>query len=298
MNRRSFGRWIGALAALLVTAPAALAQGGDDFTSNRITVVAEGEGPDVVLIPGLTSSPTAWRGTTPQVPGHRYHYVQVRGFAGVPAAANATGKVAEPVAAEIARYIREQRLAKPALIGHSMGGTMALMVAARHPALVSKVMVVDQIPFMGAMFGPPGTTAESVQPIADALLARMKAATPEAREQNLLAMSNAMVRDEAQRAMVIAEAKASDRDVSANAYHELIVTDLRPELHNITVPATVLYVTPAGVPLTDAQMDAVYQAAYANLKGVKLVRVPDSAHFIMSDNAAFFQARMKAFLAD
>ena len=66
----------------------------------------------------------------------------------------------------------------------------------------------------------------------------------------------------------------------------------------ITVPVTVLYVTPAGVPFTDAQIDAVYKSAYTPLEGVKLVRIPDSAHFIMSDNPERFQAEMKAFLSD
>ena len=42
-----------------------------------------------------------------------------------------------------------------------MGGTIGMMLAARHPHAISKLMVVDMPPFMGAMFGPPGTTAES-----------------------------------------------------------------------------------------------------------------------------------------
>jgi pimeloyl-ACP methyl ester carboxylesterase len=58
----------------------------------------------------------------------------------------------------------------------------------------------------------------------------------------------------------------------------------------------VLYVTPAGVPLSDAQMDAVYAASYASLKGARLVRIPDSAHFIMADNPGRYRAEMKAFL--
>lgn len=297
MNRRVFARAIGVLTALLLAVPASACR-DHPFASDRIIVTVEGSGPDVILIPGLTSSPTAWRTTIPAVPGYRYHKVQVKGFAGLPAEANATGPVAAPVAAEIARYIGERGLRRPAVIGHSMGGTMGLMLAARHPSLVSKVMVVDQIPFMGAVFGPPGTTAEGIRPTADALVAQMKAATPEARARNLQAMSDAMVRNEEQRAIVIAEARASDPDVSANAYHELIVTDLRPELAGIAVPTTILYVTPAGLPVTDEQMDAAYQTAYADLNGATLVRVPDSAHFIMSDNPAFFQARMKAFLAD
>jgi pimeloyl-ACP methyl ester carboxylesterase len=58
-------------------------------------------------------------------PGRRYHVVQLNGFAGLPVGGAAQGPVAAPAAEEIARYIREAGLKKPAVIGHSMGGTMA-----------------------------------------------------------------------------------------------------------------------------------------------------------------------------
>lgn len=284
-----------ALWLLLFSAAPAMA---DAFTSDRIAVTVEGSGPDVILIPGMTSSPSAWRASAAAMPGHRYHFVQVKGFAGVAAEANAEGLVAAPVAAEIARYIAEAKLEKPAVIGHSMGGTIGLMIAARHPQALSRLMVVDQLPFMGAIFGPPGTTAESIRPTADALVGQMRAATPEQRAQQLQTMAKGMVRDEAQRALVIADAEASNRETVLSAYHELIVTDLGPELPKIAVPTTVLYVTPAGVPFTDAQIDAFYRAVYAPLPGVDLVRVPDSAHFVMSDNPAFFRSAVKAFLGN
>lgn len=286
------------LLALSLVFATALPAHAEPFVSDRIAVTVDGSGPDVILIPGLTSSPSAWKASAAAMPGHRYHFVQVKGFAGVPAEANAEGPVAAPVAAEIARYIAEAGLEKPAVIGHSMGGTIGLMIAARHPGSLSKLMVVDQLPFMGAIFGPPGTTAESIRPTADAIVGQMRAATPEQRAQQLQAMATGMVRDDAQRALVLADAKASDRETVLNAYHELIVTDLTPELPKIAVPTTVLYVTPAGVPFTDAQIDAFYKAVYAPLPGAKLVRVPDSAHFIMSDNPAFFRSEVKTFFAN
>jgi pimeloyl-ACP methyl ester carboxylesterase len=58
----------------------------------------------------------------------------------------------------------------------------------------------------------------------------------------------------------------------------------------------VLYVTPAGVPLTDEQIDAGYKASYAMLPNVKLIRIPDSPHFIMLDNPQRFQAELRTFL--
>src|SRR5688500_15534724 len=77
------------------------------FESNRVSVRTEGSGPDVLLIPGLNSSPRAWASTVAALPGYRYHLVQVSGFAGQPVGGNKEGDVAAPVAEEIARYIRE-----------------------------------------------------------------------------------------------------------------------------------------------------------------------------------------------
>lgn len=285
------------LAFCICLAAVALAPAGAaDFKSDRINVTAEGEGSDVVLIPGLNSSPRVWREMIKAVPGHRYHLVQVSGFAGQPKGGNTDGFVAAPVAEEIARYITAGGLKKPAVIGHSMGGTIGLMLAARHPDLPSKLMVVDMIPFLGALFGPPGTTSESIKPMADTILVQMRAPDSPARAARATATINGMVDNVAMRPGALEDSLKSDPDVSARAYHELVVTDLVPELGKISVPTTVLYVVPKGMGVTDEKMDAVYKAAYAPLKGVTLKRIPASAHFIMWDQAEKFQAEVKVFL--
>ena len=267
-----------------------------DFTSERISVRSVGSGGDVILIPGLGSSPRVWAEMVKAVPGHRYHMIQISGFAGQPVGANNEGLVAAPVAEEIARYIAEQGLQKPAVVGHSLGGTIGMMLAARHPLAISKLMVVDMLPFLGALFGPPGTTAESIEPTANAILANMQNADPVARKQTAQAALNGMIDTVAMRAGAIDDSVSSDASVTARAYHELIVTDLSPELAKIVVPVAVLYVLPKGIPFTEAQMDAYYQAAYTTLKGVVLKRIPASAHFIMWDQAEQFQREVKAFL--
>lgn len=287
------------LASLFALAGAALVPAwAADFQSGRISVAVEGEGSDVVLIPGLNSSPRVWREMIRAVPSHRYHLVQVAGFAGKPRGANSEGAVAAPVAEEIARYIAASGLKKPAVIGHSMGGTIGLMLAARHPDALSRLMVVDMFPFLGAMFGPPGTTAESVKPMADGLLAQMRAADATAREARATATINGMIDNVSMRAGALDDSLKSDPDVTARAYHELVVTDLTAELGKITVPATVLYVVPKGLGVTDEKMDAWYQAAYGPLKGVTLKHIAGSAHFIMWDQSAQFQAEVKGFLGD
>lgn len=281
------------LGAALLPAPAA----AKDFASTRITVTVEGQGSDVILIPGLSSSPRVWKEMIAAVPGYRWHKIQVHGFAGTDKGGNVEGDVAAPVAEEIARYIAEQKLGSVAVIGHSMGGTIGMMLAARHPASVSKLMVVDMFPFMGAMFGGPSATPATLKPIADGIMARMKTAPADAYAKQLEGTIAGMVATESMRAGALEDAIKSDRDVSARAYGELVMTNLIPELSKVTAKTLVLYVTPRGAPVTDAQMDGYYQASYAPLKGVMLKRVPDAAHFLMWDNAPFFQAEVKAFLA-
>jgi len=268
------------------------------FASDRIHVAVEGQGPDVVFIPGLSSSPAVWQATVDHLNGaYRVHRIHVQGFAGAPAEGNATGPVAAPVAEEIARYIREQGLQQPAVVGHSMGGTMGLMLVARHPNLVGKLMVVDMIPFMGAMFGPPGTTAESVKPVADQVYAAQSAAPRDQYLTQAKAAVTGMIATEAARAGPLGDVETSDQQVAAAAFRELITTDLRPELGRITAPVDVLYVKFNDPRMTDAITDAIYQMSFSTLPGAKLKRIDDSAHFVMLDQPKAFYGQLDAFLS-
>jgi pimeloyl-ACP methyl ester carboxylesterase len=268
------------------------------FSSDRISVTTAGKGPDVILIPGLGSTRTVWRELVAAVPGYRYHLVQLNGFAGEPARGNAgTGPVAAPVADEIARYIREKGLKRPAVIGHSMGGTMGMMLTARHPALVGRLMVVDMLPFVGSIFGTnPNATAESLKPVAEGIRARMAAAKGEELKKTVEGTIATMVKTEARRAEAIQASLASDTSVTSRAFAELITTDLRPELKAIKVPMAVLYVRAPNAPVTDAQMDAFYKASFAGVPHAKLKRIPDAWHFIMWDAPERFAAEVREFL--
>lgn len=276
-----------------------------DFQSDRLHVRVDGpEGaPDLILIPGLSSSPEVWDSTVAHLNGrYRIHRIHVQGFAGAPAEGNAPPAgghvpVAAPVAEEIARYITEKHLNKPVVIGHSMGGTMGMMLAARHPDLVGRLMVVDMIPFMGAMFGAPGVTAEQVAPVADQIWTAQTSGPDETYRTQAAAAVTGMIKTESLRAGPLEDAATSDRAVSASAFRELIVTDLRPELPKITAPVEVVYVKFNDPRMTPEITDMIYRASFAALPGATLKRIDDSAHFVMLDQPAAFFSEVDAFLS-
>jgi pimeloyl-ACP methyl ester carboxylesterase len=280
MNRRHF---LGSALALALLSCAPAATEAAPFQPTRFSVVVKGSGPDVILIPGLTASRDVWSTTVAAVPGYRYHLVQVAGFAGSPAAGNAEGRVVRPVAEEIARYIEANRIVKPAIVGHSMGGTITLMLAARHPEAVGKAMVVDMLPQPAGLVG---STAAGVSGIAEAL--RNIGATPGGRRliESVIGMMGSEKVD-----------GRSDPDVVARATHELAGTDLTPELPRIKAPLTVVYATPARSDYVDpAEITRGYKDAYAGARTAKLVPIANSGHMIMYQQPQAFQRALKDFL--
>ena len=268
-----------------------------EFASDRMSVITRGSGPDVILIPGLTGHREEWWGEVVETLDDRYrlHLVQVNGFAGSPAEANAAGLVSAPVAEEIVRYIDEAGLKRPAVIGHSMGGTIGMMIAARHPDRIGRLMVMDMMPSMGEIFGGPNPTPGSVRAQAEQLRADILANPPG--EGMLGQMFSNMTRKAEKAPMLAQNLRDSDKRTVANAFHELIVTDLKPELSRITIPVTVLYVNPTNVPLTPEQFDSTMHGLYANLSNARLVRIDDSNHFLHFDQPSRFVSEVDAFMS-
>jgi len=262
------------------------------FVSDRISVVTRGTGPDIILVPGLASHRDVWTGVADTLDDrYRLHLVQVNGFAGAAPGANADGPVSAPVAEEIERYIRESSLTRPAVIGHSMGGSIGMMLAARHPGSVGRLMVVDMTPVMAVMFGPAADTPEKLRTVADGMRDTILAST-----SMLEGMFSTMTRVPAMKAALLQNVRDSHRATVANAFRELIVTDLRPELGRITAPTTLLYVIPPNIPMSVAEFDAGTRQGFASLPSARLIKIENSAHFIQFDQPARFVAEVDAFM--
>jgi pimeloyl-ACP methyl ester carboxylesterase len=260
----------------------------------RILITSEGQGPDVILIPGLSSSPKVWDASVKALRGkYRIHRVQLSGFGGAPVAGNVSGPILDGVVAELHAYVAAKKLKKPAFVGHSMGGFLSLMMALRHPEDTGKVMIVDSLPFAGLLFGAPDVASvkDGAARFRDQIAGQDQANFAASQERNLMSL----VKSDADRPWLAAMCGASDPKTVAQVFYEVTVSDLRGELTKLNVPTTLLY--PTNTFMTSDRANAVYLPAYAGAKDVKLIAIPDSYHFIMQDQPTVFAAQLKAFLA-
>lgn len=295
-----------ALAALAPALPAAAhsATAKPAYAPTRFSVTIEGRGPDVIFIPGLSSTREVWAATAERLKAHyRVHLVQVRGF-GEPAGANAAGPVLQPLVDDLAAYIRANRLHKPAIVGHSMGGLAALMLGVQHPALPGRLMIVDAFPFIGPVFGAPDLAA--ITPRATQLKAMILAQAASIKPDFAPADCSASLPAPAtpagnmsnggQGACVMRHgARAFDLRVVGQAMYDDMTTDLRLQVGKISAPLTLLYPQDDRL-MSKADSAALYAGAYAGVKTATLVRIPGSYHFIMQDQPAAFAAALDDFL--
>ncbi|WGM32104.1 alpha/beta hydrolase [Brevundimonas sp. NIBR11] len=302
------------LRALFLASAAALAVGGTlfvatqargepapairtmPFVSDRLSVEVIGEGPDVILIPGLASSREVWRLLATRLAAtHRVHLVQMAGFAGEPWS-HGDGPFVAPAVDELARYVAEAGLEKPAVIGHSMGALLGLRLAQTHPEAVGRLMSVDSLPFFSALYGPTAT-AETVRPFAEQARAGLLAETePEAKRSRGLVTAAGMARDVAIRAEIADWTVTSDNHAVASAMADVMTTDARPGLAAMTIPVTALYASDIDGGAPPAMAQALWEREYATLPGVTLIRVDGSRHFIMADQPERFDELVDAFL--
>jgi pimeloyl-ACP methyl ester carboxylesterase len=172
-------------ASLLAPAPAtapAPAIARTPAQMEHASIQSVGAGPPVVLIPGLASPREVYAGITAQLArGRRVLLVQLNGFAGDPARGNAKGPILDGVVADIAAYLRRERLRPAAVIGHSMGGLIGMRLARDHAPLVDRLMIVDALPFIGTML-VPGATVETIRPAAESMRQAYVAAAARPRE--------------------------------------------------------------------------------------------------------------------
>ncbi|RZF59094.1 alpha/beta hydrolase [Sphingomonas populi] len=276
-------------------APAAAAVSAETRL-DHISVAVTGKGSPVILIPGLSSPRATWDEVVPALAkSHRVYLVQINGFGGDAPGGNLKPGILDGVVSDLSGYIATNKLGQPAIVGHSLGGLVGLMFAKAHPDQLSRLMVVDSLPFYGMLFGPTATVA-MIEPRGRAMRDQMIAQYGKpADTSGTEAVANGLALKPGSRTKVKAWMAAADPRVSGAAMYEDLTTDLRPVMPSITTPITLVY--PWDVTnRPEAMVGALYKSAYGTAPHVTYVAVGDSAHFVMLDQPALFQQALETFL--
>src|SRR5579864_5318242 len=125
-------------------APSSFASGARP-ADYSFSVEKSGHGPAMILIPGLYCSGDVWKETVAHYKDHYTCYsLTLPGFAGqAPIHADT---LLTAITRDIARFIVQNHLQKPLVVGHSLGGWVALDLAVENPGLLGGVICVSSAP--------------------------------------------------------------------------------------------------------------------------------------------------------
>jgi pimeloyl-ACP methyl ester carboxylesterase len=251
------------------------------------------------LLPGLTTGPWEWADLIRRLaPKYTVYAVSLPGFDGRPAA---TPPLFERATGDVWAMLAAQKIERPVLIGHSLGGTLAILLGEQHPDRLRGIVAIDGLPIFPGM---------ERMDLAQRIAAAQQATAPIAglTHQQLLEYDKGYMKssggvldpEQADRAAELAA--NSDPAAAAQWLREDLSADLRPDLAKITVPLLeiVPFNTPdlAGASLSynETQKTAYYRGLLTGVPKLEVVLVSPARHFAMIDQPDKVFALVTAFL--
>jgi N-formylmaleamate deformylase len=217
------------------------------------------------------------------------------GFAGSPPIE--TENYLQTMRDEIIRYIKENNLKKPIIVGHSLGGFLALWISITEPTLIRTNLIVDALPFSGAVQDPKATS-ESAKPMAENMRKMMANATPEQVKQSQQYFLPGMVNNLEKRELLSKWGVESHAPTVAQAMYELQTTDLRAQLGSIKTPTLVLgaWIAYKDYGYKRETIQQTFDLQYEKLLTKTILLSDIGKHFIMYDDLSWMLAQMDSFL--
>jgi pimeloyl-ACP methyl ester carboxylesterase len=268
------------------------------FEAGSVHVDQYGSGaPALVLVPGLTDSGAVWATTVARYQAtHTIYVLTLPGFGG---RKPISPPMLDTVTSDIAAFL--PRANKPVLIGHSMGGFLAIKLAEQHSDLIRGAIAIDGLPvFPGFDKLTPQARAAIASAVGGRIGQETQAQFDSGEHQQLALMT---MPPNVQTALAFSQ--GASVAATATYMQEMMSADLRPDLSKITVPLleigpfdTALDPKDPYTPLATAQQkQAYYQSLFAGDPTAKVVIVDNSRHFIMLDQPEKLFAEIDSFLA-
>ncbi len=137
---------------------------------SAISVKTSGSGDPILYLPGFTTSGEIWNETAAQFQSHSAHSVTYAGFGGITPVEMPWSDILKT---DLTEYIKVNNLTNLTVIGHSMGGNLALDSAATFPDRIQKAVSVVALACMREVMMPgvPAAALAYESPYNDQLLA-------------------------------------------------------------------------------------------------------------------------------
>lgn len=240
----------------------------------------------IIFIPGFASSGEVWNETKAAFEKDFTCYtLTMAGFAGVKPQPNPSF---ENWKTEIANYIKANKIEKPILVGHSMGGGLALAIAADYPELIGKIVVVDALPCLAALSDPSFKSKENndCAPIVTQMTAMNEKQFYDMQKQTM----PRLLQDASKLEMVVDWSVKSDRTTFAQMYCDFFNVDLRDKISTIKCPALILLES------YFINLKPAIEGQYKNLKTANFQYAGKGLHFIMYDDTAWYLTQLNTFI--
>lgn len=306
---------VSALFALLVACAApAMAQLPDQAAPNRFAaaiapaerfeiqgmlVERHGNGRQaLILVPGLATGGWVWQDTVREFAGtHTLYVVTLPGFDGRPPLTG-PGNPFDAAKAALTGLVESRRLAKPVLVGHSVGGTLAIALAQDLAGRIGGAVAIDGLAVFPRTEDTPPAQRTAM---AEAMRQRMTAPTPEAFAAQQRQYMRQMGLTDIGKADDLARLTARSDPAAVGAYMGAVLAlDLRPGLPKISAPLLVM--APSYAPdnaamgISAGEKQAYYRELMAGTPKLDVILIDNARHFAMLDQPRAVHDALRQFL--
>src|SRR5690554_1116845 len=259
----------------------------------------KGQGDPILLIPGLASSGSVWEKTVDILKkDYECHILTLAGFADQKPMSLENGYL-PVIEKELITYIQKKLHKKPIVIGHSLGGFLALSIASSEPDLLKEIIIVDSYPFMAAA-NNPNASVENILPQAKRTRDMIISTSDSIFIQQQNITMPTMITDPEHINTAIAWSLQSDRETVAQAMFELMTTDLRKEVEKVKIPILVLgsWYGAKDYGITKKMVQTNYENQFLQAANCKIEMAETAKHFIMWDEPTWFINSVKSFITN
>jgi pimeloyl-ACP methyl ester carboxylesterase len=281
------------------------AERGADGITPLPGVVTRGTGPvQVVFIPGLNCDSLMfldWAERNKE--RYTMHVVTLPGFGGTPAprpgaaggAGGERGAYLDNAAKAVWKWVEEKKIERPVLMGHSMGGHLAMRLGAEHGEKVRAVVSIDGVPYFPS---PPGETAEARETRVEGLVARVSGMTQTEYEWMQVRNAQQWLSDPERMEQLAKEWSLVPAATSARYLGDLLRADVREKLAGCTAPLLLVASSAPGVSETKMEeARETFRALLAKAPKAKVAMFRDSRHFVHEERPEELAGVVAAFLA-